>query len=51
MLLFSTMVIQLGTAAFAAQQVVFNAASLSMMPGLAFLWAFHRGRWQRVAPP
>lgn len=36
MLLFSAMVIQLGTAAFAAQQVVFNAASLSMMPGLAF---------------
>ncbi|MGH2369577.1 MAG: MATE family efflux transporter, partial [Chloroflexota bacterium] len=36
MLLFSVMVIHLGTAAFAAQQVVFNAASLSMMPGLAF---------------
>jgi putative MATE family efflux protein len=36
MLLFSTMVIHLGTAAFAAQQVVFSAASLSMMPGQAF---------------
>ncbi|HEX2516060.1 MAG TPA: MATE family efflux transporter [Chloroflexota bacterium] len=36
MLVFSTMVIQLGTAAFAAQQVVFNAASLSMLPGQAF---------------
>jgi putative MATE family efflux protein len=36
MMLFSIMVIHLGTAAFAAQQVVFNAASLSMLPGLAF---------------
>ena len=36
MLIFSTMVIHLGTAAFAAQQVVFSAASLSMMPGQAF---------------
>jgi putative MATE family efflux protein len=36
MMLFSLMVLHLGTAAFAAQQVVFSAASLSMMPGLAF---------------
>lgn len=36
MMCFSLMVIHLGTAAFAAQQVVFNAASLSMLPGLAF---------------
>jgi putative MATE family efflux protein len=36
MVFFSLMVIHLGTAAFAAQQVVFNAASLSMLPGLAF---------------
>jgi putative MATE family efflux protein len=36
MIFFSLMVIHLGTAAFAAQQVVFNAASLSMLPGLAF---------------
>ena len=36
MILFSLMVLHLGTAEFAAQQVVFNAASLSMMPGLAF---------------
>jgi len=36
MMFFSLMVIHLGTAAFAAQQVVFNAASLSMLPGLAF---------------
>jgi putative MATE family efflux protein len=36
MIFFSIMVLHLGTEAFAAQQVVFNAASLSMMPGLAF---------------
>ena len=36
MIAFSVMVISLGTAAFAAQQIVFNAANLSMMPGLAF---------------
>lgn len=36
MILFSLMVLHLGTAEFAAQQVVFNAASLSMMPGMAF---------------
>jgi putative MATE family efflux protein len=36
MIFFSLMVLHLGTAAFAAQQIVFNAASLSMMPGLAF---------------
>ncbi len=36
MILFSLMTLYLGTAAFAAQQVVFNAASLSMMPGMAF---------------
>jgi len=36
MIFFSLMVLHLGTEAFAAQQVVFNAASLSMMPGLAF---------------
>jgi putative MATE family efflux protein len=36
MMVFSLMVIHMGTAAFAAQQVVFNAASLSMLPGLAF---------------
>lgn len=36
MIFFSLMVIHLGTAAFAAQQVVFSAASLSMLPGLAF---------------
>ena len=36
MMFFSLMVIHLGTAAFAAQQVVFSAASLSMLPGLAF---------------
>jgi putative MATE family efflux protein len=36
MILFSLMTLAMGTEAFAAQQVVFNAASLSMMPGLAF---------------
>ena len=36
MIAFSIMVISLGTAAFAAQQIVFNAANLSMMPGMAF---------------
>ena len=36
MMVFSLIVISLGTAAFAAQQIVFNAANLSMMPGMAF---------------
>jgi putative MATE family efflux protein len=36
MMIFSLIVISLGTAAFAAQQIVFNAANLSMMPGMAF---------------
>ena len=36
MMLFSLIVISLGTSAFAAQQIVFNAANLSMMPGMAF---------------
>lgn len=36
MILFSIMVVQMGTAAFAAQQVVFSVASVSMLPGLAF---------------
>lgn len=36
MMLFSLIVISMGTAAFAAQQIVFNAANFSMMPGMAF---------------
>lgn len=36
MMIFSLIVISMGTAAFAAQQIVFNVANLSMMPGLAF---------------
>lgn len=36
MIIFSIMVVHMGTAAFAAQQVVFSAASVSMLPGLAF---------------
>jgi putative MATE family efflux protein len=36
MMIFSLMVISMGTAAFASQQIVFNVANLSMMPGLAF---------------
>jgi putative MATE family efflux protein len=33
---FSLIVISMGTDAFAAQQIVFNVANLSMMPGIAF---------------
>jgi putative MATE family efflux protein len=36
MMIFSLMVISMGTDAFASQQIVFNVANLSMMPGLAF---------------
>jgi putative MATE family efflux protein len=36
LMIFSLIVISLGTDAFAAQQIVFNAANMSMMPGLAF---------------
>ena len=36
MMTFSLITIQLGTAAFAAQQIVFTVANLSMMPGGAF---------------
>jgi putative MATE family efflux protein len=35
-LIFSLMVIHLGTAAYAAQQVVFSIGSVSMLPGFAF---------------
>ena len=36
MMIFSLITISLGTAAFAAQQIVFTIANLSMMPGVAF---------------
>ena len=36
MMIFSLITISLGTAAFAAQQIVFTIANLSMIPGVAF---------------
>jgi putative MATE family efflux protein len=36
MMIFSLITISLGTEAFAAQQIVFTIANLSMMPGVAF---------------
>ena len=39
MMTFSLITIQLGTAAFAAQQIAFTVANLSMMPGIAFATA------------
>jgi putative MATE family efflux protein len=36
LMLFSLIAVQVGTAAFAAQQIVFNVAQLSLLPGMAF---------------